>query len=169
MQQVQDVLKVRNFAIHIVWDSELTKEPLAAFSFFYQMLKDKYGKTDAKERIHTTTLVDNAISHSTKFNRRHLVLTTAGLLSMAVAGVDIERLMKGARQAQQELASPSLSENSAYEYAAVRHLLSGEGMAVEWLASSNPRMHGFGEWRRWLFGNDGNGRTKRSISVFLNL
>lgn len=163
MRQIRDGLVGKDFSIFVVSESGIVDKKLPAYRFFHQMLEHNYGKTEAEERVHTTAYVENGYSQSRKSNSRHLLFSSAGLLSMAVAGVDIGLLTKGAKLAHDELVNSSLSENSAYQYAAVRHLLSREGMAVEWLVVSDYRLFGFGEWRRWLYGNDAGGMDVEEV------
>ena len=50
------------------------------------------------------------------------MLTAVGLLPIAVAGCDIDGLMKGAAQAREDF-SADFDNNDCYKYAALRNIL----------------------------------------------
>ena len=103
---------------------------------------------------------------------RFSVLTAVGLLPIAVAGVDIEALMGGARQAMEELSAPGL-DNPAWQYAAARHGLYQSGKAIEVLAGYEPRFRFFAEWWKQLYGEsegkDGKGLFPASVEFTADL
>src|SRR4029079_11733354 len=72
---------------------------------------------------------------------RYSVLTAVGLLPIASAGIDIEAVMQGARDAQQRYDNPNLGDNGAYQYAAVRNALYRKGKTVEILVNYEPGLH----------------------------
>src|SRR5699024_10261877 len=82
---------------------------------------------------------------------RYSVLTAVGLLPIAVAGIDIESIMKGAKQAMSDLAEPSLAKNPAYQYAAARNILYNKGKTIEMLINYEPHLQYFSEWWKQLF------------------
>ena len=57
---------------------------------------------------------------------RFSVLTPVGLLPIAVAGIDLEAVLQGARQAQQATMDTDLNHNDCYRYALARYLLKTE-------------------------------------------
>ena len=67
------------------------------------------------------------------------LLTAAGLLPMAVAGIDVAALLAGAVELRERCAVPSL-ENPAWRYAAVRRQLCRAGYAVELLGCWDSRL-----------------------------
>ena len=82
------------------------------------------------------------------------LLTAAGLLPMAVAGLDIRDLMVGAWEASVEYDLRSF-ENPVWLYAGVRNLLHRKGKDVEILESFEPDFQLFGAWWRQLFAGVG--------------
>ena len=78
------------------------------------------------------------------------VLTAAGLLPMAVAGVDVTALLKGAARAKKDLQLHSF-ENPVWLYVGVRMLMERKGRAIELLESFEPGFRSFGDWWRQLF------------------
>jgi len=80
------------------------------------------------------------------------VLTAVGLLPMAVSGINIGAVMDGAKQASEDLSSPDLKSNAAYQYAVIRNILYNKGKTIEMLVNYEPHMKYFAEWWRQLFG-----------------
>jgi len=154
----------RDFSINVISKSGTTTEPAVAFRIFKALLERKYGKKEAQGRIYATTdksrgalkgLAD-AEGYETfvvpdAVGGRYSVLTAVGLLPIAAAGIDIEKLMSGAAGAMKELAVPGL-ENLAWQYAAARHALYESGKTIEILACYEPCFRFFGEWWKQLFG-----------------
>ena len=154
----------RDFSVNVISKSGTTTEPAVAFRIFKQMLEEKYGKEEARERIYATT--DKArgalkgLSDAEGYEEfvvpddvggRYSVLTAVGLLPIAVAGIDLDKLMGGARRAMEELAAPGM-DNPAWQYAAARHALYESGKKVELLACYEPSFRFFAEWWKQLYG-----------------
>lgn len=83
---------------------------------------------------------------------RYSVLTAVGLLPIAVSGVDIEEIMKGAQDARRDFSSSELMENPAYQYAVARNILYNKGKTIEMLINYEPALQYFAEWWKQLFG-----------------
>jgi len=158
------LLKDRDFSVIAVSRSGTTLEPAVAFRSLRWMLERRYGTDAANRRIYAVTdPVDGALRKMAEeegwecfsipvgIGGRYSVLTAAGLLPMAVAGIDIQAVLDGAMDAKEEYALGSF-ENPVWQYAAVRNLLYRGGKAVEVLASFEPGFEGFGDWWRQLFG-----------------
>ena len=89
-------------------------------------------------------------------------MTAVGLLPIADAGIDIEALMTGANAARHELTSAEISENIAYQYAAIRNILYRKGYITEILANYEPSLQYFGEWWKQLAG-ESEGKHQKGI------
>ena len=89
-------------------------------------------------------------------------LTAVGLLPIAVSGIDIDKMMAGAKLAQDELSSPDLSTNIAYQYAVMRNVLQQKGKLIEILVSYEPSMVYFNEWWKQLYG-ESEGKDGKAI------
>ena len=175
----------RDFSVNIISKSGTTTEPAVAFRIFKDMLEKKYGKEGARERIFATTdkargalkgLAD-AEGYETfvvpdDVGGRYSVLTAVGLLPIAAAGIDIDKLMAGARKAMDELAVGG-PENPAWQYAAARHALYESGKKVELLACYEPPFRFFAEWWKQLFGEsegkEGKGLFPASVEFTADL
>lgn len=165
LSELFDLLKDKDVSVDVISKSGTTTEPAIAFRIFREFLEKKYGKEAAKGRIFATTdkakgalktLADKEGYESfvipDDVGGRFSVLTAVGLLPIAVSGVDIEQLMAGARDAQNDFSEPDLAKNQAYQYAAVRNILYSKGKTVEMLVNFEPHLHYFAEWWKQLFG-----------------
>ena len=160
-----DYLDGKDFSVNVISKSGTTTEPAVAFRVFKQLLEEKYGKDEAKTRIFATTDKEKGALKQLATNEgyetfvvpddvggRYSVLTAVGLLPIAVAGIDIDAMMKGAAQAREELSSDNLSDNIAYQYATLRNILYTKGCTTEMLINFEPSMQYFNEWWKQLYG-----------------
>ena len=164
MQEVIDLLDGVDFSVNVISKSGTTTEPAVAFRFFRKMLEDKYGKEGAKERIYATTdkargalksLADaegwETFVVPDDVGGRYSVLTAVGLLPIAVAGVNIEELMQGARE-MMDICKDASYNSPAWRYAALRYELYRNGRSVEILACYDPAFRFMTEWWKQLYG-----------------
>ncbi|MYL21148.1 glucose-6-phosphate isomerase [Halobacillus litoralis] len=175
MNELFDVLKDKDVSINVISKSGTTTEPAIAFRIFRKFLEDKYGQEEAQKRIYATTdankgalktLADEQGYESfvvpDDVGGRYSVLTAVGLLPIAASGIDIDAMMEGAQKARQELSSEQLSENPAYQYAAVRNVLYNKGKTIEMLINYEPSLQYFSEWWKQLFG-ESEGKDQKGI------
>lgn len=161
--------------VNVISKSGGTMEPALAFRVMRQYMETRYGLEEAARRIIVTTDAEKGILKQMADNAgyrqfvipdniggRFSVLTPVGLLPVAVADIDIRALMNGAKLAAQELATPHLEENDAYQYAVMRHILYKQGYKVEILASFEPSLNKFHEWWKQLFG-ESEGKEKKGL------
>ena len=165
INDVIDVLQGKDFSINVISKSGTTTEPAIAFRIFREILEGKYGIKEARKRIYVTTdkkkgalkqLSDTEGYESfvipDDVGGRFSVLTAVGLLPIAASGLNIDKLMEGARIAEDKYSDSSLEYNQCYQYAVARNLLYERDKSIEMLVSYNPRMHYFIEWWKQLFG-----------------
>jgi glucose-6-phosphate isomerase len=93
---------------------------------------------------------------------RYSVLTPVGILPMAVAGIDVDEVMDGARAAHGWFQSPEVAENQAYQYAALRNIFYRKGKTTEILVNYEPSLQYFSEWWKQLFG-ESEGKDQKGI------
>jgi glucose-6-phosphate isomerase len=160
-----DLIGGRDVCLNVISKSGTTTEPAVAFRLLKQMMEKKYGSAGARDRIVVTTdssrgalksLADE-LGYKTfvipdDVGGRYSVLTPVGLFPMAVAGINIQELMEGARQGEKLYSNPSLEQNDAYRYAAQRHLLYQKGKTTEILATFQPAFHYLADWWKQLAG-----------------
>ncbi len=160
-----DLIGDRDFSINVISKSGTTTEPAIAFRIFREILENKYGIEEARKRILVTTdktkgalkELSNEEGYETfvvpdNIGGRYSVLTAVGLLPIAVAGIDIDGLLEGAKYAQDKYADSNLKYNECYQYAVVRNLLYKSNKNIEILVNYEPKMHYFTEWWKQLFG-----------------
>ena len=164
VKQVLDYLKGRNFAVNVISKSGTTTETAISFRLLQQLLIDKYGKEEIKDRIYVTTdkargalktLADKegyqTFVIEDDIGGRYSVLTPVGLLPFAAKGIDIFEIMLGAKEAYFDLLNDNLKENEAYKYAVARYILSKKYKA-EMFVTYEPHLTMLAEWWKQLFG-----------------
>ena len=155
----------KDFSVNVISKSGTTTEPAIAFRIFREILENKYGIDEARSRIYATTDKAKGALKTLAQNEgyeqfvvpdnvggRYSVLTAVGLLPIAVAGIDIDKLMMGAKTAQDRYDDPNLKYNECYKYAVVRNILYKLYKNTEILVNYEPKMHYFTEWWKQLFG-----------------
>ncbi len=155
----------KRFSINAISKSGTTTEPAVAFRIFRDLLEQSVGKDEAKKRIVATTDAKKGalrkfadeegyatLNIADDVGGRYSVLTPVGLLPIAVAGIDIDALLAGARDVANACQSSDVSRNPAYFYAAARNLLYRKGFSTEIFASFEPRLHYVAEWWKQLTG-----------------
>ena len=165
---INDLIEVigdSDISINVISKSGTTTEPAIAFRIFREILENKYGIQEARKRIYVTT--DKSRGALKKLSKeeeyetfvipdniggRYSVLTPVGLLPIAVAGIDIDKLMYGARLAQEKYNDDNLKYNDCYRYAVARNVLYKRDKLIEILVNYEPKMHYFTEWWKQLFG-----------------
>ena len=168
----------RDLSINVISKSGTTTEPAIAFRFFREFMESRYGIKEARKRIYVTTdkkkgalkqLADKEEYETfvvpDDIGGRYSVLTAVGLLPIAVAGLDIDKLMSGAKFAEERYSDSSLKYNECYQYAIARNILYKNKKSIEILANYEPKMHYFTEWWKQLFGES---EGKEGKGIFLS-
>ena len=186
LQHLIEVVGDRDFSVNVISKSGTTTEPAIAFRVFKKMLEEKYGKEEAAKRIYATTdkakgalkTLATAEGYETfvvpdNVGGRFSVLTAVGLLPIAAAGINIDDLMAGAKDAMNDFANKNMDENQALQYAAVRNILHRKGKHLELMVNYEPRVHYLAEWWKQLFGEsegkDGKGLYPTSADFSADL
>lgn len=175
LDELVKICEGKDVCINVISKSGTTTEPAIAFRVFRGLLEAKYGKEGARERIFVTTdRQKGTLKHFSDdagyetfvvpddVGGRFSVLTAVGLLPIAVAGIDIDELMSGARDAMKAYADPSIEKNDAYKYAALRNILYRNGKATEILVGYELYAQMFNEWWKQLYG-ESEGKDKKGI------
>ena len=165
----------KDFSINIISKSGTATEPSIAFRVLKDKLIKKYGKEEAAKRIYATTdrakgaLKTEADAEGYEefvvpddIGGRFSVLSAVGLLPIAVAGGDIDAMMKGAADARAAYTDPDVSEDNPYQYAALRNILYRKGYTTELLENYEPSLRMFGEWWKQLMG-ESEGKDQKGI------
>ena len=185
ISQVMNYIKDKEVTVNVISKSGTTTETALAFRILKQFMEEKYGE-DAKNRIIATTdkargtlkaLADKE-GYETfvipdDIGGRFSVITPVGLLPIAVAGIDIDALMKGLHDGMGEYGDADLEKNPAYRYAVARRILQNQGYDVELLVNYEPQMQMVAEWWKQLFGEsegkDGKGILPDSVCFSTDL
>ena len=166
----------RRICLNVISKSGTTMEPALVFRFFKDVVERRHGRAEASKRIFVTTRPKggalNRLADTEGYRRfgipddvggRFSVLTPVGLLPLAVAGIDIQELLKGAREMEKLLAqTEGIQNNPAWKYAALREALRRQGKTIEILASFQPGLRYILEWWKQLAG-ESEGKQGRGL------
>ena len=175
LAQVIEYIKDKEFAINCISKSGTTTETSIAFRVFKEICEKRYGKEKAKERIIATTdkekgalkVLSNNNGYETfvipdDIGGRFSVLTAVGLFPIAVAGIDVEAMLKGAALAREDYDNEDLMTNDCYQYATARHILNKQGYAAEMFVTYELQLAMVAEWWKQLFG-ESEGKEDKGI------
>lgn len=174
LTELISICEGKDICVNVISKSGTTTEPAIAFRVFRDLVYSRYSEEEAAKRIFATTdkakgtLKELADSKGYEtfvvpddVGGRFSVLTAVGLLSIAVAGIDIDELMAGAREAQNAYNKKDITKNDVLKYAAIRNIFYNMGKKLECFVSYEPCMAMFNEWLKQLFaeseGKDGKG------------
>ena len=186
MSEIVELLDGVDFSVNVISKSGTTTEPAVAFRFFREMLEKKYGADGAAKRIYATTdrhrgalkALADAKGYETfvvpdEVGGRYSVLTAVGLLPIAVAGIDIEALMAGAREMMDSCTAAEMDANPAWQYAGARYEMYRTGKKIEILAAYEPCFRFMAEWWKQLYGEsegkEGKGLFPASVEFTADL
>lgn len=165
IEHLLQLLEGKDVSINVISKSGTTTEPALAFRILREYMEQKYGKEEARSRIYVTTDQNKGALRNLAYEEgyesfvipdniggRYSVLTPVGLLPIAVAGLDIDKLIAGAKAAYIKYDDPVLATNESYQYAAVRNIFYNKGKSIELLVNYEPGLHYVAEWWKQLFG-----------------
>ena len=167
-------IKDKEICINVISKSGTTIEPASAFRILKSLMKKRYTDSEIKKHIIcTTTKGKGALYTMAKKNGykslyipedvggRFSVLTAVGLLPMAVAGIDIDEVIRGAADIEKKSSVTDIDKNISYQYAALRNLLYRNGKKIEIGCSFHVSLLSMLEWWKQLFaeseGKEGKG------------
>ncbi|MCM1291653.1 MAG: glucose-6-phosphate isomerase [Prevotella sp.] len=185
LSQLSKLLKGKKFGIIVISKSGTTTEPAIAFRILKDQLESQTGKDAAKDLIVAVTDKSKGALRQMADKEgyetyvipddvggRFSVLTPVGLLPIACAGYDINKLINGAKDMENTTLRPS-EDNPAMIYAMIRNALYRDGKKIELLVNFNPRLHYLSEWWKQLFGEsegkDGKGIFPASVDFTTDL
>ena len=175
MNDLIECIGEKDISINVISKSGTTTEPAIAFRIFREFMESKYGLDEARKRIYVTTDKDKGalkqLADEEEYETfvipdniggRYSVLTAVGLLPIATAGIDIDKLMLGAIEAKSRYLDYNIKYNECYQYAVARNILYKKGKTNEILVNYEPKMAYFTEWWKQLFG-ESEGKNKKGI------
>ncbi len=185
--ELMDAIKDYSVAAIVISKSGTTTEPAIAFRLIKAELERRYGKAEAAERI--VAITDKARGAlktlatqegyptfviEDNVGGRYSVLSPVGLLPLAVAGVDVDAFVEGARDMERLTSEATpIEQNPAAQYAIVRNELYKAGKKIEILGSYEPKLQYIAEWWKQLYGEsegkEGKGIFPASVTLTADL
>ena len=175
LYELTSFLKDKKFGVINISKSGTTTETALAFRLLKKQCEDQRGKEMARKVIVAVTDAKKGAARVTadkegyksfiipdNVGGRFSVLTPVGLLPIAVAGIDIDQLIEGARKMEEVCANQNMMENPAALYAATRNELYQNGKKIEILVNFQPKLHYFMEWWKQLYG-ESEGKDHKGI------
>ena len=165
INEIIEYVSNKEISLNVISKSGKTTEPAIAFRIFRNLMEDKYGIDEARKRIFVTTTKRKGALYKIALEEKYVklnipeniggrysVLTAVGILPMAVAGIDIDKIMAGANTAANEYNDDNLVNNDCYKYAVVRNMLYNRAKDIEIFATYEPKLAFFAEWWKQLYG-----------------
>ena len=163
--QVMNYLKGKNFAINVISKSGTTTETSISFRLLKELLESQVGKEKARKAIYATTDKEKGALKTLCNNEgyatyvlpgdiggRYSVFTAVGTFPLACAGIDVEKMLEGAKKAREEIEKLPLKDNQCYQYAVMRDYMYRHNKPVEMYVTYEPQMSQISEWLKQLFG-----------------
>ncbi len=187
VHEMLEAVKEHSIAAIVISKSGTTTEPAIAFRIIKAEIERRYGKREAAERIVAVTDKARGALKTLATQEgyptfiipddvggRFSVLTPVGLLPLAVAGVNIGELVRGAREMEHATGEDvPFAENPSALYAVVRNELYRQGKRIEILGSYEPKLQYINEWWKQLYGEsegkDGKGLFPASVTLTADL
>ena len=157
LTSILSVIDLNKTTVNVVTKSGSTVETMASFLILRNALKKAHKKEFSKWIIATTDSEKGVLREiAEKEGYRTLpvnpdivgrfsVLSPAGLLPAAVAGINIKGLLKGAKDMLVRCSGKDIWENPAYMYGALMYLI-GQKKNISVLVPYSDRLKAFSEW-----------------------
>ena len=175
LHDLLEILDQKDYSMAVISKSGTTTEPAIAFRILREHLEQKYGLKEAASRIVAITdkskgalkQLANEKGYKTYIGPddvggRFSVLTPVGLLPIAMAGIDIRELVKGAVVMEKNIKEEPKEIHPVTFYAATRHLLYTLGKTNEIMVNYEPRLVYFSEWWKQLYG-ESHGKQHKGV------
>ena len=175
LNDLLDYIKDKDISLNVISKSGTTIEPALTFKVLREYIEEKYGENKAKDRIFVTTDKEKGVLKKLADEKgyetfvvpddiggRYSVFTAVGLLPIASAGINIDRLLDGVYSAEKKYSS--LENNDCYDYAVARNIMYKKKKKIELLVNYEPKLHYISEWWKQLFG-ESKGKEKKGICL----
>lgn len=173
LNDLLDYIKDKDISLNVISKSGTTIEPALTFKVLREYIEEKYGEDKAKDRIFVTTDKEKGVLKELADEKgyetfvvpddiggRYSVFTAVGLLPIASAGINIDRLLDGVYSAEKKYSS--LENNDCYDYAVARNIMYKKKKKIELLVNYEPKLHYISEWWKQLFG-ESEGKEEKGI------
>lgn len=174
MEQFLHYIQDKSPYVYVVSKSGTTLETSLTFRLLTNFMETKFGQHYRERIIVATDETHSPLREIATLNHyrcffipstiggRYSLFTVVSLLPLAVVGIDIAELLKGASDAVKQLSKSDVAENPAYQYAILRHGYYKKGYQVELLASFEPCLTTLHEWWKQLFG-ESEGKQQKGL------
>ncbi len=174
-----DYCKNKRVSVNCISKSGKTTETAICFELVEAFMKKKYKKNNEyRKRIYITTDASDGylreVATKEKYptfeipktvGGRYSVLTPVGLFPMAVAGINIEKVINGAQIAYKDNFNLDSNLNPAYKYGATRYLMYVKNRKLlELTTSFDDRMVSLLDWHKQLFA-ESEGKNGKGLFV----
>ena len=173
LNDLLDYIKDKDVSLNVISKSGTTIEPALTFKVLREYIEEKYGENKANDRIFVTTDKEKGVLKKLADEKgyetfvvpddiggRYSVFTAVGLLPIASAGINIDRLLDGVYSAEKKYSS--LENNDCYDYAVARNIMYKKKKKIELLVNYEPKLHYISEWWKQLFG-ESEGKEEKGI------
>lgn len=173
--EVLDYIKDKEIAVNVISKSGTTLEPSIAFDLVLDLMKKKYDDETLKKRLIITTDAETGTLRKmvnengyqsfvvpTIVGGRYSVFTPVGLLPIAVAGIDLEKLLLGVKNAMQKHLI------NAMHYAVCRDILYNKGKYIESFTVYDEKLNYIAEWLKQLLA-ESHGKEGKGILPISNI
>lgn len=165
LNKIINKLEGKSVYVNVIAKNFATLEPGITFRVIRNYMEQRYGEEEAGRRIIATGSLNNSsleilgkkkgyklMPFPLKVGGRFSVLTAVGLLPIAVAGIDIDSLLRGAKDIKEYIQTEAIEKNDAVKYAVIRNILDKKGYKIEILSYFEPIITYFSKWWVQLFG-----------------
>lgn len=166
-------LEGKSVYINVIAKNFETLEPGSHFRVLRKYMEQRYSKEEMADRVILTGTYGSRLEEIAKENGymflsfpkliggRYSAFSPVGLFPIAVAGLDIDKFLKGASDAE-VFCKDNTEDNPAIRYAAIRSLLYDKNFDIEMLVAFEPQFAYFAKWWVQLFG-ESEGKDKKGI------
>lgn len=169
-----EYLRYKKISLNVISKSGKTLETSIAFRIFKDFMREKYGEKFI-ERIYITTDKEKGALRTfadknnletfiipDNIGGRYSAFTPVGLLPVAAAGIDIDKILIGIKKASEDFSDKNIKNNPALQYAVIRYLLYKKGFKIELFVNYEPRLECLNKWLVQLFG-ESEGKDEKGI------
>ncbi len=179
LYETLEKIELKRTIFNVITKSGGTAETLSQFLIVHKILKEAYPKDYKKHLLVTTDKEKGFLRRLTKWENlpsftvpgnvggRFSVLTDVGLVPLAFAGVNIDRLLDGAKAMREKCRNQDFMQNPAMMLALTHKLLMDKGFNISVMMPYSNSLYDMADWYRQLWGEslgkklDNNGNEVR--------
>jgi len=175
-----DVIDVKKTLFNVISKSGSTAECLANYFVLKKILQNKVGKNYPRHIIITTDATKGYLREAalkekipsfevpSNVGGRFSVLSPVGLVSAAFSGIDIEKLLFGARRMDEKCSTGEIFKNPAALYALIQYLYYWKGRPISVMMPYSNSLYGIADWYRQLWAESlGKKTNRKNNNVFV--